>query len=184
MDIFSRVETLIVDTGTRLYATFLNMWEGDQEFRLDLQHFSDRFSTAIIRETSRHKRDDVVDQFELCEPRFMVKLPAQSLTQIVLCSEDLSAVTALRLEEHTVTPGGSQELGLLQTTRFRAIATIAGESVDVSDLNTVWTSSEQESVPVHQGGMVQHLRETEGAVTISVRCVDDAAEASVTIQLQ
>ncbi len=178
---FARVETLIVDAGERLLITFLNNSDGAMEFQLDLQYFRKRFKTVVVRETSRYRQDEVVDQFPPDDDQIQVTLPPQSMTQLILVPLALGDATSLRLEELTATPGAAGKLGLLETTRFRALATIGDTEEDVSDLNTVWTSSEQESVPVHQGGLVQHLRQTETPVTVTARLCDDTAESSAVV---
>ena len=175
------LEVLTVDAGERLFVTFLNTWGADLTFPVDLQHCGERFATAVLRETSRYRRDEVVAQLELADSPIMVTLPPLSMTQMILVPQELGKAVSLQLEEVTTTPGSAGNLGLLQTTRLKALAAVGDVVVDVTDLNTVWTSSEPTSVPVHQGGLVQHLRRTEVPVTIAVRLFDGAANAAVTV---
>ncbi|NQT94160.1 MAG: hypothetical protein HQ559_15470 [Lentisphaerae bacterium] len=177
------VEVLTVDTGKNLYVTFLNTCGGHLVFTLDLQYVADRFATAVLRETSRFRRDEVTQQFPLAEHRVEMTLEPSSMTQLILTRHELGRATSLRLEEVTATPGSSDGLAVLQTTRFRALAAIDGADVDVdvTNLNTVWTSDEPEAMPVHQGGLVQHLRQVHQPVIVTVRLYDGAATASTTV---
>jgi len=179
--VLTDVEVLAVDAGENLYVTFLNPCGGHIMFTLDLQYVADRFATAVLRETSRHRRDEVTNQFPLSEKRVDMTLEPSSMTQLVLTRHELGRATSLRLEEVTATPGSSEALAVLETTRFRAMAAIGGADVDVTDLNTVWTSDEPEAMPVHQGGLVQHLRDVQRPVTVTARLHDGTAEASATI---
>ena len=148
---------------------------------LDMQYVRKHFATAVLRETSRFRADEVTSQFALTEDRVELRLEPNSMTQIILTPLALSSAASLRIEEITATPGSSDELGVLQTTRFQAIATIDGVEADVTDLNTVWSSDEPEAMPVRQGGLVQHLRALDHPVTITARLHDGAATASKTV---
>lgn len=179
--VLTDIEILTVDTGDRLVVTFHNP-RHEVVFELDLQHFEERCKTAVVREVSRHHSDEVIDQFAVKDGRITVSLAGESMTQLILVPDDLSKAESLQVEEVTATPGTSEGLDVLQTTRLRAMAEIDGRQVDVTDLNTVWTSSEPTSLPVHQGGLVQHLRKTLSPVTITARCHDGVAEASKVVR--
>ena len=178
---YGDLEVLTVDAGERLFVTFLNTWGTDLTFQVDLECCRERFATAVLRETSRHRRDEVIAQFQLAPGPVLVTLPPMSMTQMILVPQELRKAVSLQLEEVTATPGSAGNLGLLQTTRLKALAAVGDVMVDVTDLNTVWTSSEPDFVPVHQGGLVQHLRKTEVPVTIAAGLFDGAANATVTV---
>jgi len=86
---------------------------------------------------------------------------------VIIDSRPLHQATGLRLEETTTTPGALAALGLHQTTRLRAVAEVAGVTVDCSTTNVVWSSSFPELVRVGQGGLVQRLRTTARTVEIT-----------------
>ncbi len=178
---YGDLDVLTVDADEQLFITFLNTWSTGLTFTLDLQYVRKRFATAVLRETSRFRADEVTNQFPLTEDRMELKLEPRSMTQMILTPLALDRATSLRMEEITATPGSSDGLGVLETTRFQAIATIDGVEVDVTDLNAVWTSGEPEAMPVHQGGLVQHLRALSRPVTVTARLYDGAATASRTV---
>ena len=178
---YGDLDILTVDADEQLFITCLNTWNTDLTFMLDLQYVRKHFATAVLRETSRFRADEVTSQFPLTEDRMELKLEPKSMTQMILTPLELSRATSLRIEEITATPGSSDELDVLQTTRFQAIATIDGVEVDVTDLNAVWTSGEPEAMPVRQGGLVQHLRALGHPVTVTARLYDGAATASRTV---
>ncbi len=129
------------------------------------------FRTAVIREASLERRDDVVAQHDLSDGETVVTLtlPPQSLTQIRFTPLPLARVSSLRLEERTTTPGGVGEgLGLWQTTLLRAIGTIDGTEHDLTEVSARFVSERSEVVRAHPGGLVQRMRQSERPVAVHV----------------
>jgi hypothetical protein len=110
-----------------------------------------------------------------------VESQTMSLTQVILTSLPLDRVESLRLEERSTTPGTLEKLELHQTTRLRAIGTIDGEEIDLTELCVCWSSEEQWCVPVYQAGLVQRLRDTTRDITITA-AVPNGPEASVVVK--
>ncbi len=81
----------------------------------------------------------------------------------------------MKLEEKTFTPGTAAKLGLLETTRLRALGKLGDSWLDLTDLNVVWTSSAPDLVTVYQGGLVQRLRQTTTDVTIIAKTLNGIA---------
>ncbi len=105
------------------------------------------------------------------------------MVQVIYCRQDLSLAENLRITEQTCTPGGiEQGLGLYQTTRLRALATINGEQVDLSELSAQWTSSEPDVLSVNGVGLVQNTRNLPGSQTITVK-LPDGETASIAVEL-
>ena len=95
-----------------------------------------------------------------------------------MLKDDLTKVSELKLEERTATPGTIGDLGLFQTTRLRALGRIADRWIDLSDLNVVWSSSEDRLVKVYQGGLVQRVRQTGKSVVITAKTLAGNLEIS------
>ena len=162
------LDTLVVDAGDRVYVNLLNRSDQTLDMPINLRPFDGRFATAVIRETGLHAHDKVRDELPIGDGVLELNLAAKTFTQIILTPLDLSRIERLRVEEQTATPGTTADLGLWQTTRLRAIATLDGRDVDVTSLNAIWTSDEPWLVPVHQGGLVQRIRPTARPVTLTV----------------
>ena len=161
---------LAVRTPDRLYLNILNPGPtGAKGVGFDLELLKARYATAVVRETSLWRRDEVVRQMPVKESLVVVDVPPESLTQIILTQEDLEAVSELKLDETTTTPGTVKELGLLQTTRLRALAKLGEQWMDLSDLGVVWSSSDERLVKVYQSGLVQRVRETARQVVITAK---------------
>lgn len=177
---YVKVEQFVVDTGDAVIITLLNRFGGPLPVDVEITQLGARFKTMVVRETSAHRADQVIDERPADFERIIHTLAPSSLTQFILTPLDLASVESIRLEEHTITPGTLDGLDVYQTTRLRAIATLGGKEIDVTGLNAVWTSSAQPAVPVYQGGLVQRLRPTKGAVTITASTASGAkAEAVV-----
>lgn len=164
---YTNMEVLVVDAGDRMYVNFLNRG-GSPRMDLDLRRFAGRFKTAVIRETTQDARDVVVGEHALTDHRLSVTLSPQSLTQVILTPLDLSKIDSLRLKECTTTPGTAANLGHWQTTRFRAIATLDGAEIDVTDLNSIWASSDAWIVTAYHGGLLHRTRDSDRTITVTV----------------
>ena len=105
-------------------------------------------------------------QASLPDDRLTFDISHQSLTQIILTELPLDRVGSLRIDEITTTPGSVEGLELYQTTRLRAIGTVDGREIDLTDTNVVWTSSAPDIIRVYQGGLVQRIRDSAQAATI------------------
>lgn len=125
---------------------------------------------AVVRECSKKRCDQVVRLLPLPETDkdywdLIFSFPAHSVTQVILIPVNLTRIRKIKLTEQSYTPGtAAKGLKPLETTRLRAIAESDGNSVDVTSLCTIWTSSIPSSVCVYQTGLVQRLRGTEQAV--------------------
>jgi hypothetical protein len=177
------LRTLAVRTPDRLLILILNAGPTDAtRIAFNLELLPERYATAIIRETSLWRRDQAIRQVRVNSPEIVVDLPAESLTQIIFTKEDLSQVSELRLEETTFTPGAAQRLGLLETTRLRALGKLGDDWIDLTELNVVWASSEPELVVVYQGGLVQRRVASADTVTITAETLDGIAAPALIIE--
>lgn len=168
--VYAQLHPVVIQQPDRLIVNVLNPTSQEaQNVEFDLSRLPNHYQTAIVRETSRFYRDAVVHQQQVIEPIIRYTFPAQSLTQITLLQEDLTQINALRLEEHSTTPGTIKHLDVLQTTRLQAFAKIKDREIDVTDLHIVWHSSHPDLVSVGQVGLVQRRRATLRQVTISAR---------------
>lgn len=170
------LRTLAVRTPDRLLVTVLNSGPtAAKRVAFNLEMLPEKYATAIVRETSLWQRDQAMRQESVSGPMLVVDLPAESLTQIIFTKEDLAQVGELKLEEKTFTPGTATKLGLLETTRLRALGKLGDRWLDLTDLNIVWTSSAPDLVPVYQGGLVQRLRPTTNDVTLTAKALNGIA---------
>jgi len=163
---WSRIEVMIVDALDRMYINILDMGSSPK-LDIDLQMFAGRFKTVVVRETTLGNHDLLVDQYPLEDDKFSVTPTGQSFTQVILTPLDLNSIESLRVEECTMTPGTAADLGEWQTTRFRALATIAGQEIDVTTLNAIWTASDPYIVHAYQGGLMQRMRNSDRTVTVT-----------------
>ena len=147
------LRTLAVDVGRDLIITIQNPYaEKVEAVEIGLEKFTGRFKFAVVRETSRFRQDQVISQIKINDDCVQVDLPAMSLTQIILTPLALDRIASLDLLEKTLTPGNSETgLALHQTTRLRAMGIIDGCEHDLSQMNIVWSSSDEEAMPVYQG---------------------------------
>ena len=177
------VKVQVIDAGRDLVVNLLNPTQQKvTNVELDLGRFADHIRFAVVREASRTKFDEVVAQLSVVGGRVIVDLAAQSLTQVILTPLALDKVSSLRLEEKTLTPGNAQDgLAQFQTTRFQAWGSIAGQEVDLSQLNIVWSSSDAEVLPVYQGGLVVCLKSWPGVVTIHAMTLDKSVASDVAV---
>lgn len=175
------LRTLAVRTPDRLFILILNSGPtAAKRVAFNLEMLPEKYATAVVRETSLWKRDQAVQQSPLSGPMLVVDLPAESLTQLIFTREDLAQVSELKLEEKTFTPGTAQKLGLLETTRLRALGKLGDRWIDLTDLNVAWTSSAPDLVTVYQAGLVQRLHPTTNTVTLTAKTLNGVS-ASVVI---
>jgi len=176
------LRTLAVRTPDRLYITLLNPGPtAAKRISLNLELLGERYATAVVRETSHWNRDKALRATALKGSEFILDLPAESLTQVIFTKADLTEVKELKLEERTFTPGKASALGVLETTRLRALGKLGDQWVDLTDLDVVWTSSSPDVVAVHQGGLVQRLQASTGEVTLTARTLSGVAAPAVVI---
>lgn len=176
------LRTLTVRTADKLYITILNPSPATvKRVGFNLELLNEKYATAVVRETSHWNRDKAISQVSLKGSEFVVDLPAESLSQIIFTKADLSQVTELKLEEKTFTPGTANSLGLLETTRLRALGKLGDEWVDLSDLNVEWTSTEPALVTIYQGGLVQRLHASTKEIALTAKTLGGVAAPVVTI---
>lgn len=176
------LRTLAVRTPDRLFILILNSGPtAAKRIAFNLELLPEKYATAVVRETSLLQRDQAIRQTPVIGPEMVVDLPAESLTQIIFAKEDLAQVTELRLEEKTFTPGNARKLGLLETTRLRALGKLGDRWLDLTDLNVVWTSSAPDLISVYQGGLVQRLHPTTNAVTLAAKTLVGVATSSLVV---
>ena len=176
------LRTLAVRTADKLYITILNPGPAAvKRVGFNIELLGEKYATAVVRETSHWNRDKALRQSALKGSEFMVDLPAESLTQIIFTKADLTQVTELKLEEKTYTPGKTSSLGLLETTRLRALGKLGDEWVDLSDLNVEWTSTEPALVAIYQGGLVQRLHASTKEITLTAKTLAGVAASGVII---
>jgi hypothetical protein len=176
------LRTLVVRTPEGLIITVLNPGlTAAKATGFNLELLPDKYATAVVRETSLLLRDRAVRQVTVSGPEIVVDLPPESLTQIIITKDDLAQVTELRLEEQTYTPGTAKKLGLLETTRLRALGKLDGHWIDLTDLNVNWASSAPELVNVYQGGLVQRVHETQSDVTINAQTLNGIGAAPIVV---
>ena len=176
------LRTLAVRSADKLYITILNSGPAAvKRVSFNLELLGEKYATAIVRETSHWNRDKAILQASIKGPEFVVDLPAESLTQIIFTKADLSQVKELKTEEKTFTPGKTSSLGLLETTRLRAMGKLGDEWVDLSDLNVEWTSTEPDLVAIYQGGLVQRLQSSTKEITLTAKTLAGVVAPVVTI---
>jgi len=161
--------SMVVDAGDCLIINLLNPSTTTLTVPLNLCHVREPFRCAVTRTTSASQQDEVAGIVELDIDRLEVESQAMSLMQIILTPLALDRVESLRLEEQSTTPGSLDQLELHQTTRLRALGTIDGQEVDLTELCISWTSSDPLCVPVYQAGLVQRMRRTSRDVSVSAR---------------
>lgn len=176
------IRVLAVRTPERLIITVLNSAPTPvKRVGFDLDYAKETYATALVRETSLNRRDQVIAQMAVIGKRVVVDLPAESMTQIILIKEDLTKVTELKFEEKTVTPGTIKDLALYQTTRLCALGKIGERWMDLSELNIVWSSSEERLVNVYQAGLVERVRQTGKSVVITAKTLEGGLQISETV---
>lgn len=176
------LRTLAVRTPDRLVITILNSGPtAAKRVAFNVELLPEKYATAVVRETSLLQRDQALRQAPVNGPEMVVDLPAESLTQVIFTKEDLTQVSELKLEEKTFTPGTVQKLGLLETTRLRALGKLGDRWIDLTDLNVVWTSSVPDLVTIYQGGLVQRLHETTNAVTLTAKTLGGVSVSALVV---
>lgn len=155
-----------------LVVTILNAaTEKQPRVVLDLPGEGNAWASAIIRETSRQRQDEVVEVRPMDKGNaqtLSIALPGRSLTQIILTPMDFSKATALRIHEQSTTPGTMKNLELLRTTRLRAEVLIDSDWIDITNLAATFTSSQPEVVRVGSTGLVQRLMQGKQQVKVMV----------------
>lgn len=153
------VRTLAVRAQDRLLLLVANPEPVTlREVGFDVSALKVEFASAVVRETSLWRRDELVVQMPVQNGRVTVDVPPESLLQLIFLPEDLTKVVDLKLEETTATPGDVRSLSRLQTTRLRALGKIGERWLDLTELNVVWSSSNPAAVKVNSTGLVQGVR--------------------------
>ena len=176
------LRTLAVRTPDKLTITILNPGPvAAKRVGFNLELLPEKYATAVVRETSHWNRDKAIRQAALKGAEFVVDLPAESLTQVIFTKADLAQVKELRIEEKTFTPGKASALGVLETTRLRALGRLGDEWVDLTDLNVEWTSTEPDLVTIYQGGLAQRLLASAKEVTLTAKTLAGVSAAPVIV---
>jgi len=180
--VLAGLRIMAVDQGERMVISILNPAAGGAPgVEIDLRFFPGRFTTAVIRETSMRRADEVVAQENIDDTRLAVDISGQSLTQVILTRPALDRIKSLRLAERTTTPGSANGLSLHQTTRLQALASLDGREIDVTDTNVIWSSSAPDIVRVYQGGLVQRIRNSARPAAISARTLTGVEAEEIVI---
>jgi hypothetical protein len=178
----SDLRTLGVQAGDRFIILVLNMGPAAvKRTAFNLELLPDAYATAVVRETSLLRRDEAILQQPLTDKTVLLDFPPESFTQIILTKEDLAQVSELKLEEKTFTPGTAEKLGVLETTRLRALGKLGDRWLDLTDLNVAWSSSVPELINVYQGGLVQRMAASSRSVTISAKTLGGVAASGLII---
>jgi hypothetical protein len=176
------LRTLAVRTADKLFITVLNPSPAAvKRVGINLELLGEKYATAVVRETSHWNRDKAIRQSTLQGSEFVVDLPAESLTQIIFTKTDLSLIKELKTEEKTFTPGKTSGLGVLETTRLRALGKLGDTWIDLTDLNVEWASSEPELIAIYQGGLVQRLHASSKEITLTTKTLSGATAEPVVI---
>jgi len=170
-DIHFHVKTLACSLQDRCIITFLNpAGQTAKGCHIDLSLLEKHFSYGVIRETSRHLRDQVTQVIPVNGEHLSMRLPPHSLTQLILIDLPLGSIDQVNIIEKTTTPGSiSEGLKIHQTTRLRAIATLNGQELDVSETHVIWESSHPDLVTINSTGLVQRVRDSPEEVTLRVK---------------
>lgn len=179
----AELRVLAVRTPERLIITVLNAGPtAAKRIGFNCELLAEHYATAVVRETSLNHRDRAMQQLPLPKNKeLIVDLPPEALTQIIFTKDDLTQIKELKLVEKTVTPGTAQQLGLLQTTRLRALGRLGDRWIDLTELNVNWTTSAPELVAIYQGGLVQRRRDSVEAVTLTAVTLAGVAAPVVTV---
>lgn len=170
--VFSGAENLrflAVEGSDLIYLLFINQSpEQGTGVHLNLRQFYPDYAFAAIRESSLCYRDELREARALSNGFLAFEAPPESVIQVMLTKEDYSATESLELVEATATPGNCREgLDLHQTTRLRAFGKVNGQRVDLTDRAIIWRSSHPDLVRIDGGGLVQRVRRSEQAITLS-----------------
>jgi hypothetical protein len=180
-DIPAGLRVQVIDQGGRVVVNMLNRSAvACPGVRLDPAALDRSFACRLVRAVTQAHADRLL---ELLPGDGVVTLdvPAQSLVQVVFDSVPWHRASALRLEERTYGPGGSSALGLWQTTRLHAIATIDGVEIDGSAWSVQWDSAQDQLVRAGQGGLIQRLRAVGEPVVITA-AIPGVVSRTVTIR--
>ncbi len=174
--IHDRLGVLTVRQADRLIVNLLNpLPNRARNVEIDLSALPGTYRYAVTRVSDRKRRDRVVQAGVLEEPRCRLDVPGKSLTQWIAFADDLSEAQPVELREVTATPGNLATLGYLQTTRLRAIARLGDKEIELTDVNVQWDSSDNETLRVDQGGLVQRMTPNAPAGRVGARVCDGPA---------
>ena len=181
-NVYSNLRKLIVQTDKEMIVTLLNptKYEADN-LELNLEYFANKYTFAVVRETSQTRNDEVIAEIPLKNNSISLDVAPESVTQVIFTPLRLDRIKSLRLVETTATPGTTDKLKLYETTRLRALGKVDGKEVDLTELNAVWTSSEPELVVVYQGGLVQRLRDSAKPAKIQAKTLGGAQSEEITV---
>lgn len=161
------VRTFAVRTEDRLIVSILNPEPVTvKAIGFDVGRLQEGYKTAVVRETSLVRRDEVVAQLPVADGKVVLDIPLESFIQLIFVKEDLSKIEELKIEETTATPGDSRSLGIHETTRLQARGRIGERWLDLSDLNVTWSGSPKPLVNVYGGGLVQRIGALDGDASV------------------
>jgi hypothetical protein len=109
-------------------------------------------------------------------------VPAESFIQVIFTAEDLSAITTIRIEEKTLTPGTAYRLGFLETTRLPVFGKYNNQWLDLSDLNIVYSVEKNTGIKTYSGGLVQRTMNSDKQEKVTVKTFDGHHKAEIMIR--
>jgi hypothetical protein len=180
-DIPAGLRVQVVDQGARVVVNLLNRSAAAcPGLRLDPAALGRACACRLVRAVTLEHADRLLELLP-GDGAVTLDVPAQSLVQVVFDSVAWHRAGALRLEERTHGPGDSAALGLWQTTRLHAIATIDGVEIDASTWAVQWDSAQDQLVRAGQGGLIQRLRAVGEPVVITA-AIPGVVSRTVTIR--
>lgn len=178
----NEMKTLTVKVEDRLHMYILNFEPSDVYRNIYIGALPNNYRTAVVRETSLSKQDMPVRQLAVKDHTIGLTLTGESLTEIIFTEEDLSQISELRIEERSGTTGSLNDLDLYQTARLKALGKYGDRWIDLTDLNTVWSTSRDSGLRIHQGGLLQRMQRSTRDETVTVETLSGIKADPVTVQ--
>lgn len=178
------VKSVVVESNDRLYINLLNQEPAAlKDMKIDISSFPRTYTTAVVRETSLTKRDEPVSQQKIEDSIIHIDIPAESFLQIILVKEDLNAISEIKTEEQTVTPGNLNNLGLYETTVLKTKGKIDNRWVDISDLNVEYDLDYNSGCRIYSSGLLQRTNENgRKDCKVKVSLLNGEKSVQVTVQ--
>lgn len=177
------IKSLVVETENRLYVNILNQEPvALNAMKIDVSSLKNIYTSAVIRETSLIKRDEPVAMQQVKNGTINFDIPAESFLQIIFVKEDLNAISELKTEEQTFTPGNVDHLKLLETTRLKTFGKYQGEWIDISDLHVQYSTEIKSGIKVYSNGLIQRMVECRNVDSkVTVRTMNDGLSVEVVV---
>lgn len=180
----SELKSLVIKGENRLYINILNPGPVNlKNIGINISALNEKYTSAIVRETSLTRRDMPLSQKNIENSEITIEISPESLTQVIFTKEDLSQISELKIEELTTTPGSLENLKLYETTRLRALGKYRNEWIDLTELNVLWSVTENSGLNIYQGGLLQRIKYSDTAAGIHARTIN-GIEAQKTIANQ